>query len=112
MAEIVLTRTADEWLSELETASIPSIPINSPDELIEDEHLQAVGFWQEIDHPTEGKLRHTGIPTEFSKTPGGVRAHAPSLGEHNHEVLAEMGLSDARINELSTSGALYTANKK
>ncbi|MBL4906291.1 MAG: CoA transferase, partial [Sneathiella sp.] len=112
LADIIATRSAAEWLADLEKASIPSVPINSPNDLIEDEHLEAVGFWQEIDHPTEGKLRYTGIPTEFSKTPGNIHTHAPCLGEHNREVLSEIGMSEARINELISSGVLQTPNTK
>lgn len=112
LSDIIKTRNADEWLADLEAASIPSVPINSPNDLIEDEHLQAVGFWQEIDHPTEGKLRYPGIPTDFSKTPGSIRSHAPSLGEHNEEILSEIGIDDMRIKDLVSKGVLHTSQKQ
>jgi len=108
LAEIIETRTAEEWLIDLEAASIPSIPINSPNDLLEDEHLNAVGFWQDVDHPTEGKLRYTGIPTEFSKTPGEISKHAPNLGEHNFEIMSEIGFPDEKIEDLIKSGVLST----
>ena len=112
LEQIILTRDADDWLTALEAASIPAVPVNSPDDLIEDKHLQAVGFWQEIDHPTEGTLRYTGIPTEFSGTPGSIDEHAPNLGEHSKEILSEAGISETEIQDLIHKGVLHTSQKQ
>ncbi|OUR78844.1 CoA transferase [Alphaproteobacteria bacterium 46_93_T64] len=100
LSTIVETRNADEWLHDLEAASIPSVPINSPEDLIDDPHLVAIDYWQEMDHPTEGKLRSAGIPIEFSATPGAIRKHAPTLGEHSAEVLRESGVPEETIKNL------------
>lgn len=100
LADIIKTRTAEEWLPELEAAGIPSVPINTPEDLITDPHLVATNFWHEMDHPTEGRLRYTGIPTEFSETPGNIRLHPPHLGEHSEEVLIEAGLDKETIKKL------------
>jgi crotonobetainyl-CoA:carnitine CoA-transferase CaiB-like acyl-CoA transferase len=89
-------RTTAEWVEALAHADIPFAPVNSFDDLIADPHLQAVGFWHEFDHPTEGRLRAAGIPVRFSGTPGGIRRHAPNLGEHTEEILRELE-SDPRI---------------
>ncbi|MCR9213277.1 MAG: CoA transferase [Proteobacteria bacterium] len=106
LADLIATRTSAEWLADLDAASIPAVPINSPEDLLEDEHLQAVGFWQTMEHPTEGQLKYPGIPTEFSATPGGVRRHAPTLGEHNAEIMEEIGLSAEDIEKMIANGAL------
>ncbi|MBL4666695.1 MAG: CoA transferase, partial [Sneathiella sp.] len=106
LSSIVETRAADDWLDVLEAAGIPSVPINSPEDLIHDPHLIAVNYWQEIDHPTEGKLRYPGIPTDFSETPGAIRKHAPTLGEHSAEVLLEAGVSEATVNDLIANNVI------
>lgn len=106
LGELIAERTSDEWLTELDAASIPSVPINTPEDLLEDEHLVTTGFWQSMDHPTEGKLIYPGIPTTFSATPGRVQRHAPNLGEHNIEVMKEIGLSDDQINKMIEEGIL------
>jgi crotonobetainyl-CoA:carnitine CoA-transferase CaiB-like acyl-CoA transferase len=108
LGELVATRTSAEWLADLDAASIPAVPINTPDELLTDPHLEAVDFWQYMDHPTEGDLVFPGIPTEFSETPGSVSRHAPTLGEHNAEVLEEVGVSTAEIERMTASGALHS----
>ena len=51
-------------------------------------------------HPTLGKIKQTGIPIKFSRTPGGLDRHPPLLGEHNHELLESLGYSPGEIKEL------------
>ena len=97
MAETLAQRDTDEWLRLLTAADIPHSPAMSLDDLISDPHLAAVGFFEEYDHPSEGRLRRTGIPTRFSATPGSIRRHPPTIGEHTDEVLREAGFSAAQI---------------
>ncbi|CAN5436684.1 CoA transferase [soil metagenome] len=83
------SRTTAEWVADLATADMPFAPVNSLDDLIDDEHLKAIGFWRTVEHPTEGTLLQAGMPIHFSGTPSEVTRHAPSLGEHTAELLAE-----------------------
>jgi crotonobetainyl-CoA:carnitine CoA-transferase CaiB-like acyl-CoA transferase len=82
----LLQRSSSEWVLLLESADIPFSPVNSIDSLLEDPHLKAIGFWREIQHPTEGALMQAGLPVRFSRTPAAVRRHAPNLGEHDEDV--------------------------
>jgi crotonobetainyl-CoA:carnitine CoA-transferase CaiB-like acyl-CoA transferase len=82
--------------------------MNVPDDLFRDPHLQAVGMFPEIDHPTEGKIRHIKVPVKFSKTPGGLRRHAERLGGSSIAVVRELGYSEAQIAELERSGITRT----
>jgi len=104
-ARVMATRTTDEWFDVFADTPVPVIAVNTLDGLLDDPHLKAVGFWQEYDHPTEGKIRMTRYPTTFSKTPADVRRPQPRLGEHSQEVLGEAGLSDADIAAMFESGA-------
>ena len=61
-------RTNAEWVELLDIATCPHGPVNTLDDLFVDPQLVATGYWQEVDHPTEGKLRMPGIPPRFSKT--------------------------------------------
>jgi len=112
LSDIIATKPARTWLALLEKENIPHVPINSPEDLITDPHLVATGFWQEVDHPTEGKLRYTGIPTGFSKSPGRIRQHAPALGEHSVEVLREAGLDEKTIADLLQENVIIQGPKK
>lgn len=102
-------KTTAEWQEIFDAASIPATPINTTDDLLEDPHLKAVGFWQEMDHPSEGRVRHYGFGPNFEATPASIRRQAPRHGEHSCEVLAEAGLDEAEIDELITSGAAVQA---
>ena len=88
---------------------MPTIVVNTLEDLTRDPHLQAVGFWQEVDHPTEGRLRMTRFPMTFSETPADVRRLQPRLGEHSVEVLREAGYSQADIDSMLASGAASQA---
>ncbi|MBM4196631.1 MAG: CoA transferase [Gammaproteobacteria bacterium] len=109
-AKTMATRTTQEWLDLFGETSVPTIVVNSLEGLVHDPHLEAVGFWQEVEHPTEGRLRMTRFPMTFSATPTDVRRLQPRLGEHSAEVLREAGYSDAEINLLVSKGAAARAD--
>lgn len=90
--KVVADKTTAEWTAVLAEADIPFAKVNSVDDLLQDPHLAAVGFWQSFEHPTEGAIRAAGIPVSYSDTPGSIRRLAPGLGEHTDEVLRELGL--------------------
>ena len=92
LAQTFLTRTTQEWLDLLRELNIPAAPLRSTDELFDNEHLNAVGFFEEVDSDY-GRLRFPGVPTWFSATPGKVAGPAPRLGENTAEVLAEVGFT-------------------
>ena len=90
LAETFLERTTAEWLDLLRGLGIPAAPLRTPDELFDNPHLNAVGFFETVESQ-HGKIRFPGIPTWFSRTPGKVAGPAPMLGEDTEEVLAEIG---------------------
>jgi crotonobetainyl-CoA:carnitine CoA-transferase CaiB-like acyl-CoA transferase len=109
VADLLATRTTGEWLAGLGEAGVPVGPVNRLDDLFDDPHLRAVGFWQEVQHPTEGLLRQPGVTSHFSATPGGLRRPAPRLGEHTAEVLREAGMPEEQVSSLLASGAAFDA---
>jgi crotonobetainyl-CoA:carnitine CoA-transferase CaiB-like acyl-CoA transferase len=96
--EEMLTGTTAEWLEKLNAADVPATPLHTLESIFDDPHLRATGFFEETDHPTEGKLLMTRGPKNWSKTPPTIRRHAPRLGENTVEILTEVGYSaeDAR----------------
>jgi crotonobetainyl-CoA:carnitine CoA-transferase CaiB-like acyl-CoA transferase len=91
LGETFLTRTTQEWLDLLRHLNIPVSPLRTTDELFENEHLNAVGFFEDVESGY-GKLTYPGVPTWFGATPGKVRGPAPRLGEHTDELKAVLGL--------------------
>ena len=94
LGETFLERTTQEWLDLLRELGIPAAPLRTTDELFDNEHLNAVGFFETVE-TKHGPVRFPGIPTLFSKTPGHVAGGAPELGENSDEVRKEFGLKPA-----------------
>ena len=108
-AKTMLAKTTQEWMDIFGETSVPTIVVNSLEDLLEDEHLKATGFWKTIEHPTEGTLRTPAFPITFSDSPADIRRHQPRLGEHTEEILREAGLDQAAIEAMIASGATKTA---
>jgi len=104
IARIMPERTTREWVACLDAANVPVMPVQSLDDLLTNEQLEAIGFWQVAQHPTEGTLRMPGIATTFSETPGSIRRLPPRLGEHSREILREAGFSDEEVRALVALG--------
>ncbi|MFT4027077.1 MAG: CoA transferase [Novosphingobium sp.] len=93
LGETFRERTTQEWLDLLRELNIPAAPLRSTDDLFENEHLKAIGFFETVPSPY-GDVTYPGVPTWLSQTPGKVAGYSPSLGENTHEVLSELGLTD------------------
>jgi crotonobetainyl-CoA:carnitine CoA-transferase CaiB-like acyl-CoA transferase len=105
VAEELRKRSTGEWIEALERADIPVQRMNSIADIVADPHLDAIGYWHFVEHPTEGRIRSMAVPSEWSESPPEYRRHAPRLGEHTREVLAEAGYAAPDIDALIASGA-------
>jgi crotonobetainyl-CoA:carnitine CoA-transferase CaiB-like acyl-CoA transferase len=94
LADHMPSRTNEDWLALFRKADIPACAVNNIEDLFDDPHLRAVGLFEEVEHPTEGRLKISRFPVRYSRSPASIRRLPPNLGEHTGEVLA--ALSDAR----------------
>ncbi|KLI63028.1 CaiB/BaiF CoA transferase family protein [Aurantiacibacter marinus] len=99
LSEVLAQRTTDEWMDLLTKAQCPAMPVRSIDDLIDDPHLEAVGFWQRFETP-DGLVRMPGVPVRFSETPGQAGRPGPRLGSDSRDVLSEAGFSESEIDDL------------
>lgn len=106
LADILRTRPTAEWMALLQDADIPCVPVQDLDQLIDDPHLAAVGFFQPMDHPSEGAIKLTGIPARWSRSKLEITRHAPRIGEQSLEILREIGIDGARARELCQQGVV------
>ncbi len=98
---VTKTKKTKEWEDILNKNGIPNGPINSIDQVLEDEQVNARNMIVEIDHPVAGHLKMAGVPIKMSETQGEVRFPAPTLGQHTDEILADfLGKSQDEIKEL------------
>lgn len=89
IGQTLAERTTAEWLDLFRELEIPAAAIQTPDELFDDPHLNAVGLFETVD-TAHGPVRFPGVPTWFSRTPGRVAGPAPELGADTDAVLAEV----------------------
>ncbi|GHA13813.1 CoA transferase [Devosia pacifica] len=87
-----LGRPANEWVELFLAAGVPAGPINDYSVALDNEHVHHRKAVMEIEHPVEGKFKALGFPAKLSRTPASVQRPPPLLGEHNDEILAELGM--------------------
>lgn len=109
VAEELRQRPTADWLADFERADIPAQRMNDLEDILADEHLAQIGYFTEHEHPTEGRIRTTAVPSEWSESVPGYRLHAPQLGQHTREVLREAGLDETQIEALIKTGAARAA---
>ncbi len=98
--------TAAEVLAALEAAAVPSGPIYSVEDMMQDPHFNARGLFERVE--VNGKfLRIPAIPPMLSETPGGTDWAGPEIGAHNAEIFGEMlGLGREELAELARRGVI------
>lgn len=96
----------------LQSAGVAAGPILESDEFVTDPHLIARGTFQEVNHPVAGRFQIP-LPTaamRLEHTPLGIRRAAPTLGQHNHDVLRNLlGRSESEIERLAALGVIGTS---
>jgi crotonobetainyl-CoA:carnitine CoA-transferase CaiB-like acyl-CoA transferase len=100
------TRTKLE-LRELFGGKVPFSPIYNAQEIFADPHFAVRQMLPEVEHPGSQRAAAVpGVPVKLSQTPGKVRHRAPLLGEHTREILADIGISAAQVEQLIQAGAV------
>ena len=96
------TQTRDEVLAAMEKFGVPAGLIYRTPEMLEDPHFKARQAIVATQHPDFGELKMQNVAPKLSETPGGIRAPAPSMGEHNEEVyLGLLGMARERYDALA-----------
>ena len=100
-------RSADDIVATLWDAGVPVAKVMQPHRQTELDQLAFRGFFEEVEHPVNGRARLSTVPMRFSGWPGPFHTDpAPTLGQHNHELLAELGLTPSEIADLEADGVI------
>lgn len=102
--DVIRSRPAAEWMALLQENGIPTGPIRTVEEALADPQVAARNFVVELPHPALGVVKSLATPIHFSGNAVAYTRHPPLLGEQTDEVLTELGLATAEIDELHRRG--------
>ena len=102
LERVFAQRDLGDSVDELVAAGIPAAAIVDPRALTGHPQLAARGFMEEVDHPVVGRQSTMGAPFRFASVDRWLRHAAPTLGQHNAEILSELGYGPEEIEQLKT----------
>jgi formyl-CoA transferase len=107
LAEMVKTRTRQQWIDLLEAAGVPCGPINNLEEVFDHPQVHARGMQVELPHPSAGAVKLVRSPMNLSVTPPRCDLPPPLLGQHTEDVLRNLlGQSTEEIQSLRETGII------
>jgi crotonobetainyl-CoA:carnitine CoA-transferase CaiB-like acyl-CoA transferase len=103
-------RSGDDIVEAMWSHGVPVANVMQPHRQSELPQLAARGFFEEVEHPVNARTPHSTVPFTSSRGPDRIHLRpAPLLGQHNNELLSELGLTDSEIAELEAKGVIGTA---
>ena len=99
-------KTSAEWVEIMNKAGVPSGPIYRMDQVFADPQVKHVQAAAEVQSRKLGKLRLINQPVKLSRTPAKLVTASPERGEHNEEVLSEIGFSSEDVKKLKNEGII------
>jgi crotonobetainyl-CoA:carnitine CoA-transferase CaiB-like acyl-CoA transferase len=103
-------RSGNDIVEAMWSHGVPVAKVMQPHRQSELAQLAARGFFEEVEHPVNARTPHSTVPFTSSRGPDRIHLRpAPLLGQHNNELLSELGLTDSEIAELEAKGVIGTA---
>ena len=105
---IIETKTSDEWNKLLSDADILNAKVHTHMDLLNDPQVQAAKAISWVENDTLGNIPMASIPGQPMPVNGNKLSNSPHVGEHNEEILIELGYSTANIQKLKDKGVIGT----
>lgn len=106
LRDVFASRERRACVEELVAAGVPAAAVVDPRTISEHPQLVARGFFETVEHPIVGALPTMGAPFRFASVSRWLHRAAPTLGQHDAEILRELGYDDARIASLRREGVI------
>jgi len=104
----LIKHPATHWLQRLNEHGVPASPIYSYDQTLNDPHILERGMVLSYEHPVAGPMHTLGFPAKFSQTPGQLMKAAPTLGQHNEDILKSLHVPDEHIEHLKAAKVIHS----
>lgn len=109
LEEVLRTRPATEWIPLINEAGVPCGPVLDLGEALTTPITDALRMVETVEHSTLGDLQVLGQSVTLEgSVEGWLRRPPPLFGEHTAEILAELGIDERRVAELSANGVVGT----
>ena len=103
---IFATNTTDHWVELIVKAGVPCGPINTVSDVVSNPQVLARNMIAEVDHPKVPNLKFPNSPLKLTDSPATIRRVPPMLGQHNEEILGEVGYSAEKFADLKKRGVI------
>ena len=104
--EVTIFKTSDEWVKKLEKVGVPCGPINSIDKVFNDPQVKHLGIAQSIETIPFGQTKLVGQPFNLSRSSSTMKQRPPEKGEHNEDVLLDLGFSNEELDEFKSKNII------
>jgi crotonobetainyl-CoA:carnitine CoA-transferase CaiB-like acyl-CoA transferase len=112
LRELFATFSKDELMAKLETIGLPFAPIQKPEDLFADPHLNESGGLLDMTIPDGGEIALPAMPISIDGARPGLALNPPEIGEHSRDVLLSVGLTDSEISDLIARGLVESSTEK
>ncbi|APX91149.1 formyl-CoA transferase [Brevirhabdus pacifica] len=103
---VTTTQTTAHWVEAMNRAGVPAGEINDIGQVFRDPQVQHLGIAQPVTSQERGETHLIGQPIKMSRTPSHIAAPPPLAGQHNAEILSEVGFSEQQIEAMKRDGAI------
>ena len=103
-------QNTDYWILNLRKNDIPSMKVNTPEEIFKNEHLEKTKFFRKYQHSSEGRLMYPSLPINFNnKVIDNDFLETPKLGKHTKEILTDLGFNKKEIKKMIEDKIIFSS---